>query len=157
MNFRLIVTLGPALIDDERVKAISALGECIYRINGAHSDESQARSYIARLRGIVPTAKILIDLPGNKIRTTNLDTPIRLVKGEEFTLDHQQINYPEFHSHLKPGDMILANDSVLTFEVIDANEEALRLRSHSDGLLHSNKGLHAKGVTDTMPFLFERD
>ena len=157
VKFKVIITLGPSLLEGERIKEIDALGECIYRVNGVFSDESQTRNDIARLREIVPVAKILIDLPGNKIRTGNLDTPIRLVKGEEFTLHHNQINYPEFHMHLKPGDTILANDSVFTFEVTDVTQEALRLRSRSDGFLHSNKGLHAKGATDTMPFLFEKD
>lgn len=157
MKFSIIVTLGPPFFDVECIKTIDALGRCIYRINGAHSDELQARNYIARVREILPQAKILIDLPGNKIRTANLEVPICLAKGEEFTLQSHQINYPEFYMHLKPGDKILANDSVFTFEVVEAAKEALRLRSYSDGLLQSNKGLHTKGATDEIPFLFEKD
>ncbi|MBI4135760.1 hypothetical protein HY477_03440 [Candidatus Uhrbacteria bacterium] len=157
MKFRIIVTLGPSLLDGKRLPTIDALGECIYRINGAHSSELQARDYIARVRSILPQARILIDLPGNKVRTAHLEPPIRLIKGEDFSLRPHEVNYPGFHEHLKPGDMISAYDAVYTFEVLEAAKEAIRLRSHSDGLLHSNRGLHAKGVNDTMPFLFEKD
>lgn len=157
MQFKIIVTLGPALLNAERLKTIDALGECIYRINGAHSSELQARDYIARLRSILPQAKILIDLPGNKVRTAHLEPPIRLTKGEDFILRRHEVNYPEFHALVKPGDKISAYDSTYTFEVVETNKEALRLRSHSDGLLHSNRGLHVRGVNDAMPFLFEKD
>lgn len=157
MNFRTIVTLGPAILNKERLEKIDACGECIYRINGAHSHEDEVPKIISRTRAILPNAKIMIDLPGNKIRTASLSEPIRLIRGKSFIMHDYQTNYAEFCGCLNKGDIVRANDSIFTLEVLEANRSFAKLLSHSDGLLYSNKGLHIKGVHKDIPFLFEKD
>lgn len=157
MNFRAIITLGPSILDENKLKKIDSYGDCIYRINGAHVDENQALKLIGQIRSILPNAKIMIDLPGNKIRTANLSEPIRLIKGECFILCDYQINYPYFYVHLNKGDIVFANDSIYSFEVVESSKSSIKLLSHSDGLLLSNKGLHVRGIHKNIPFLFERD
>jgi len=156
-SFKIIVTLGPSILDEEKLKRINSQGECIYRINGAHADREQAERLIAQVKDVLPDAKIMMDLPGNKIRTANLPEPIRLVKGEHFSLHDYEVNFPEFKKYLNKGDVILANDSTFTFEVEEIMRSSLKLLSHSDGLLFSNKGLNAKGVCKNIPFIFDRD
>ena len=46
MGFELIVTLGPAIFGNDKIKEIDALGSCIYRINGAHADEVESLEII---------------------------------------------------------------------------------------------------------------
>jgi len=157
MSFKAIVTLGPAILDSVKLKKIDECGDCIYRINGAHVDQKEASLLVNQTREILPDAKIMIDLPGNKIRTANLSEPIRLIKGEYFILYEHQVNYPPFYTLLKEGDLIFANDSIFTLEVAGIEGSRIKILSHSDGLLHTNKGLHIKGVNKQMPFLFERD
>lgn len=99
----------------------------------------------------------MIDLPGNKVRTGNLPLPIPLQKGEELTLSGFEVNYPDFYRHLKPGDVMYANDSTYVLEVIGIDDRTIRLRSGSDGSLTSGKGLHVTGIHADIPFLFERD
>jgi len=157
MAFKTIVTLGPSIIDKDKLKRIDACGECIYRINGAHIDADQVPNMMARTRAILPNAKIMIDLPGNKIRTAKLSEPIRLIRDESFILYDYQTNYPGFCGCLNKGDIVRANDSIFTLEVMEADKLSAKMLSHSDGLLHSNKGLHIKGVHKDIPFLFEKD
>ena len=71
-EFTLIVTVGPTLLNHDKLTQINALGSCIYRINGAHADAANARHIIKTIRSILPNARIMIDLPGNKVRTANL-------------------------------------------------------------------------------------
>ena len=44
----------------------------IYRINGAHGSVEDIENYIIKIREQVPDADILMDLPGNKVRTKKL-------------------------------------------------------------------------------------
>lgn len=156
-DFNIIVTLGPSILDEKKLKAINRLGKCIYRINGAHVSKEQAGVMIDRVRLAMPGARFMMCLPGNKIRTVNLSEPIRLIKGERFKLHNSEITYPPIISRLKKGDIVLASDSVFTFEVSEIARSFVRFFSHSDGLLYSNKGLNIKGIHGAVPFLFDKD
>jgi len=157
MKFRAIITMGPSILDEKKLKEIARQGDCVYRINGAHADEKEIPRLIEYLRNSLPHSKIIIDLPGNKIRTANLSEPIRLVENECFTLHDYQINYQHFYRHLKKGDVIFANDSIFMFKVIEADVSKIKFLSYSNGLLSSNKGLHVRGIHGDIPFMFEKD
>lgn len=158
MSFSVIVTLGPSILNDPgKLEEIHASGPCFFRINGAHSDAETASITIDRVKALIPEASILIDLPGNKIRTAILDEPVRLIKGENFMLYPHQLNYPGFCSLVKSGAVVHANDAVYEFEVLESSENGVLFKSRSDGMLHSNKGLHVPGINASIPFLFKRD
>jgi len=155
--FTVIVTIGPSLLDQTKLNTINELGNCIFRINGAHADRLMAKNIITKVRLFLPHAKIMIDLPGNKVRTANLSEAIRLKKGECFSLDQANINFPDFYKYVKKGDHIYANDSIFHFVVEEVEGTSIIFNSHSDGLLLTNKGLHLQGVNQNFPFLFQRD
>jgi pyruvate kinase len=77
---RIIVTVGPKLLHGEQLQGIHQ-PELLYRINGAHAGPKQAEDFIEKIRAQVPDAEILVDLPGNKIRTASLPAPIAVHKG----------------------------------------------------------------------------
>ena len=156
-NFKIIVTLGPSILNEDKLKKIDSEYNCIYRINGAHVDEEQAERLVSQVRNILPKAHIMLCLPGNKIRTANLSEPIRLIKGESFILHNYEINYPHFSNYLKKGDIVLSNDSIFTFEVVNVKKTFIKFLSHSDGLLLSNKGLNIRKEYKNVPFLFDKD
>lgn len=153
---KVIVTVGPSLLGDGTLKAIHC-DDYIYRINGAHGNIEDCQTLIDRIRGLLPESKILIDLPGNKVRTANLDEPVELEEGREFTLTTDQFNYPGFHKHLKAGDIVLADDSTLRFVVAESKKSAIKFVSQSQGLLRPNKGCHVRGIHQDIPFLFTKD
>lgn len=157
MKFSVIVTLGPAVLNHKRLKMIDSYGHCIYRINGAHVNNELASNMVQQVRDIIPSAEIVVDLPGNKIRTTNLSNPISVVEKDVFEIFYYQINYPGFLKHLKKGDIIHANDSTLIMEVVEVNDASVKILPHSDGVLSNNKGLLVKGIHKNIPFLFDRD
>ena len=67
-DFKIIVTLGPSILDEEKLKKIDSEYNCIYRINGAHVDEEQAERLVNQVRNILPDARIMLCLPGNMPR-----------------------------------------------------------------------------------------
>lgn len=151
-----ILTTGPALANEVPLAQVHS-GKNIYRINGAHGTVSDIEAGIKNIRRQVPGAAILMDLPGNKVRTANIEVGIQLEKGKPFELRNNQFNYPDFYRHLKPGMTAWANDSVFEFEVVSADSEKVRFMSKSDGVLINGKGVHVRGIHKDIPFLFEKD
>jgi len=149
----IIVTIGPSINEIQNIHHENY----IYRINGAHSDPNGIKSSIEEIRGKIKGAKILVDLPGNKIRTQNLNSPIEVKNGEEFFLDSRNTNYPDFLSFLQLGDEVYADDSTLTFKVSGIDKGIIKFISYSYGFLKNNKGLHIRGIHDRIPFLFQKD
>ena len=155
---KIIATVGPSLLNKVPLKKVHH-DRNIYRINGAHGSIDDIEAYILEIKNQVPKAKILMDLPGNKVRTANLEMPIKISKDQSFELDFDQTNYKEFYSHLKIGDIVWANDSIFQFSVKEINRDrkVIIFLSKSTGDLHNNKGMHVRGIHENIPFLFEKD
>lgn len=151
-----ILTTGPALANEVPLSQIHS-GKNIYRINGAHGGIADIEAGIKNIRSQIPGAAILLDLPGNKVRTANIDMGIQLEKGKTFEILNSQFNYPDFYRHLKPGMTAWANDSVFEFEVVSADSERIVFLSKSNGVLVNGKGVHVRGIHKDIPFLFEKD
>lgn len=151
-----ILTTGPALANEVPLAQVHS-DKNIYRINGAHGTISDIEAGIKNIRRQVPGAVILMDLPGNKVRTAHIEVGIQLEKGKTFELRNNQFNYPDFYRHLKPGMTAWANDSVFEFEVVSADSEKIVFFSKSDGVLINGKGVHVRSIHKDIPFLFEKD
>jgi pyruvate kinase len=153
---KIIVTVGPSLL--YRTPLCEVHNEnYIYRINGAHGDVAETEAHLLEIRRQLPQAAILIDLPGNKVRTANLESPIVLTPNAHFRLPSRCVNYPNFYRHLEKGMVAWANDSTYQLVVEEANEREITFLSRSEGLLQNNKGLHVRGIHHDFPFLFEKD
>lgn len=154
---KFILTIGPALLHEVPITEIHS-DKNIYRINGAHGSIEDIEQYIEEIRAQVPDAAILMDLPGNKVRTKNVpNNGIELAKDEKFTIPSECFNYPDFYRHLKPGMTAWANDSVFEFDVLEVDDEKITFLSKSDGVLINGKGVHIRGMHKDIPFLFEKD
>lgn len=154
---KFILTVGPALLHEVPITEIHN-SKNIYRINGAHGSISDIEGYIEKIREQISSAEILIDLPGNKVRTKDMpDNGIELVRGEKFIIPNECFNYSDFYRHLKPGMIAWANDSVFEFEVLEIDTEKITFLSKSDGVLINGKGVHVRGIHENIPFLFEKD
>jgi pyruvate kinase len=158
MGFRLIVTVGPSILSRiDKLKDIHAAGPCIFRLNGAHCSPEQLKIFTGVIRAVIPGADVMIDLPGNKIRTAPLPYPIKFEKSEVITLTGDNFNYKNFPALLKEGDEILANDSTQHFTVCEARGDSVSLRARNSGELISGKGMHVRGICAKLPFLFQDD
>jgi len=156
---KIIATVGPSLLHTTPLSDVHNERN-IYRINGAHGTIDDIEQYILKIQEQIPDAKILMDLPGNKVRTAGFeDGYIDIVENEEFSLKFTQMNYHKFYSHLNIGDTVWANDSIFRFTVqtIDEENNEIVFLSHSTGRLLNNKGMHVRGIHEHIPFLFDKD
>lgn len=151
---RYILTVGPSLLYATPISKIHN-PKYIYRINGAHGTVKDIEGHILEIYRQVSDADILLDLPGNKVRTSG--TNIAIEKGKPFSIPADGFNYKDFYKLLSPGMTVWANDSVFEFEIIRADEKQIEFLSKSDGILTDNKGVHIRGINEKLPFLFEKD
>ncbi len=78
---KFILTVGPALLHEVPLSEIHS-DKNIYRINGAHGSIQDIEGCIEEIRAQIPGAAILMDLPGNKVRTKDLPNDgVELIKG----------------------------------------------------------------------------
>jgi pyruvate kinase len=156
-SFDVIATLNLHHLNEASLKGLANHGATILRINGSHVQPTEIGTYAQAIRRFLGnTVSILVDLPGNKIRTS-LSQPIPIESGKTFTLTKDQLNYSEFLANLKPGQTILANDSLFRFTVKSVESGVATFLSHSSGLLKTGKGVHLLGEYPDLPILFQRD
>jgi pyruvate kinase/choline kinase len=153
-----IGTIGPKVANPKTLHALSAAGMKIARINGSHGSLDDVRHLIRTVRSHLGQAtSILLDLPGNKIRTNNLSTPVALRAGETFVLKPENLTFRALHSKLGPGDRISAADGAIQLVVTGIKDTDIVTEVLVGGELANRKGINIRGIHGTIPFDFERD
>jgi pyruvate kinase len=153
-------TLGPSLLTEAKLKALADAGVTILRINGAHSDGPTTARMIETVRGFLgERARVMVDLPTNKVRVANLGEPIVFGPGERFVIHAFQLNYPPLCGLVRPGDEVVVNNGMNRLEVTRADEAGIEFRADADGQLGNNRGLiFARELhTADFPYFFQRD
>ena len=156
----IFATLGPALLTETQLGALIDAGVTIFRINGAHADGAGTARMIEDVRrGVGDRARIMVDLPTNKIRVRNLGDPIAFGPGETFVLHAEQLNYPPLCKLAQVGDEVIVNDGKNRLEVTRAVPDAIEFRADASGQLGNNKGLiFSRDFHDLdFPYFFDRD
>lgn len=158
MKTRFICTIGPKTVDRDSLAKLHACGMNIARVNGAHGSLDDVRRMILRLKADLPDGvEILLDLPGNKIRTDNIKEPIALTAGQEFVIKPENLTYRPLYKSLKKGDIISAADGAIRLEVTDIVGEDIKTNVIVGGKLATRKGVNIRGIHGDIPFDFERD
>lgn len=159
-KFQIIATINTSKADRTFIRSLIEGGVTILRINGAHVLPENVNHSVLKLRSYCSDlgAKIMLDLPGNKIRTTGLLEDIILRKGEKFELNSNNFNFPNFIQYLKPNNIVFSSDAQLKMKVNDVQENIISFESLTDGSLMNNKGMHLQnGNLMSFPFITERD
>ena len=131
---RFICTIGPKILDAECLRRLHASGMNIARVNGSHGSLDDVRNMVQVLQQDLPEGvEILLDLPGNKIRTDNISEPIELEGGQKFVLKPENLTYRALFSRLQPGCRISAADGAIQLEVTGLTARTSRPGSWSAG------------------------
>lgn len=67
------------------------------------------------------------------------------------------IDYKNLPRMISAGKKIYVDDGVLTFDVLEVNEDSVRVRSCNNGKLSSHKGVNLPGTDVDLPALSEKD
>jgi len=107
-----------------------------------------------------------LDLPGSKIRIGIMPAELTLSAGDLVTLstepllgrlDQIHVTYADLHRQIFVGDVIVADDSVTRFTVLDIVGRDINCRADTTGKLRQGLGLHIPGSNLQTDSVSERD
>ena len=147
---RIITTIGPSSWNAAVLSNIIETGVYCVRINSAHSNIEELRRLVETIHGISEDVKILVDLPGKKIRVLNLSEPLRVGRGDIIRLSNSsdspgagkviQISNHYVIDNLRENNHFYIGDSVQC-EVLKKDDNVIVSKVLSDGVVRPNIGL----------------
>lgn len=101
----------------------------------------------------------MIDLPTNKVRTSNLSEPIVFEPGSTFQIHPFQLNYPELYKSMRVGDEAVVNDGIDCLKVTNLSGDVIEFQAASSGRLGNGRGLIFRREIHgpDFPLFFKRD
>jgi len=163
---KIVCTIGPVSNTPEMLQKLIDAGMSVARLNGSHADLDWHRETIATLRAVTPDTPILLDIPGRKIRTIQLDIEPEFKTGDTLILttdtnhDGSQkvpVNNVSLHEKLSSGNTVFADDGTLRFTVIEIDGQDIICRAECDGTLRSRKGINVPFVDLGGALVTDRD
>ena len=179
---KIICTLGPAVDNEDVMRALIQEGMNVARFNFSHGPHDEQMGRLKMLRKLrtelgKPVAALL-DTKGPEIRLGQFEKgKTELKTGRGFTQttddisgtdDRVSITYKNLWNDVKPGDHILIDDGLVGLEVVEirpvanpVNKEInpmdIVCRVLNDGVISDKKGVNVPNVDLTMPFISEKD
>ena len=168
---KIICTLGPAVDNEEMIRALIRGGMNAARFNFSHGDHPSHLERLNRLKAIRdsmgrPVATIL-DTKGPEIRIKSFDTKsIELSAGDTFTLttedvtgnqERVSVTYDKLHEEIGPGQEILIDDGLVAIRVERIEGPDIICTVENGGTLSANKSINIPGAHIQLPALTERD
>jgi pyruvate kinase len=168
---KIVCTIGPRTESYEMLKTMTAMGMNIARLNmshGNHEWHAQVIHYVKRLnRKKKGAVAILLDTKGPEIRTGDVNTDIRLRKGDPliFTVRKQpilakncvEVSYDGFINDVSVGDIILVDGGMISVKVLEKTAFDIICTSLDDGLLGSRRHLNIRGKSAALPSITPKD
>ena len=169
---KILATLGPASNNKRVLEQMIRAGLDVVRMNFSHGT---AQDHMARAERVRAAAEecgrkigILVDLQGPKIRISKFENDkIVLEKGDHFILDaawdkpgtqeRVGLDYKDLPRDVAKGSVLLLNDGMLEFDVLDIKGTEIHCKVVRGGVLSNNKGINRKGGGLTAPALTEKD
>ena len=163
---KIVCTIGPKTADKKSITKLIASGMTMARLNGSHNTLDWHKSTIRRIRDVDNYLPILFDLPGRKIRTSKDNGNYTFQENDSviFTTDQSYkgktkvvVNYSKLHLDLKAGDVILADDGTLKFEVIEVKANDIFCKANVSGVLKPAKGINVPYIKMSAPLVSAKD
>ncbi len=150
-------------------------GVDIARINMAHANHEWTRMIIQRIRAVSQRVgreiAIMMDIKGPEIRTGDVEAPIELKAGETFDFTVRpggpgispeevrsvSVNYEKLIDDISVGDIVLVDNGLMRFEVIEKQSPRIRCKVLIDGQLSSRRHINLPGVRVSLPAFTEKD
>ncbi|MGQ9512152.1 pyruvate kinase [Thermodesulfitimonas sp.] len=168
---KIVCTIGPASEDPAVIEAMLRSGMNVARINMSHGTQEEHRRRLRVLRAVATklgqNLGILLDIRGPRIRIGDFEAgSFRLEAGEEVELIPKDfkgtrrripVNYEGLARDVKPGNIILVADGLVSLRVLNTTAEGVLCRVEIGGEVSARKGVNLPGVKVNLPSLTEKD
>ena len=168
---KIICTLGPAVDNEDMIRALIRGGMNAARFNFSHGSHGEHLERLNRLKAVRdsmgrPVATIL-DTKGPEIRIKSFAAKtVALESGAPFTLTTDDVpgdatrvsvTYGKLHEELTVGQEILIDDGLVAIRVEEICGHEIRCIVENGGTLSANKSINIPGVHIRLPALTEKD
>lgn len=161
---KIICTIGPSSCGNRVLKKLILEGMDVARFNLSHSTPLEHLKVIRMLRGIASGLKaplgIMVDLPGVKLRTGEIDGQMVLNENSLVRLEYgrvqkkkQTVPVPSrlLFRELKRKDTVYLDDGKIEMRVVKKSSGGCLCRVLNSGTLVSRKSIHIKGKAPDIP------
>ena len=166
---KIIATIGPSCANPEALQRLIDLGVVCFRINLSHGTQKEKENYFDLLQslktpsGLRPT--ILADLAGPKIRVAELQTPIKIKKGNKIQISNEKegdnvipVSRGVRFQKVYPGAQILIDDGRISLRVINhISNQTIECQAQTDGFIDQKKGVNFPEIALDVPVLTRQD
>ena len=168
---KIICTMGPAVDNEEQLRALVLAGMDAARFNfshGTHESHLATLVKVKRVRDELGAAvATMLDTKGPEIRVKSFESgPVTLVEGDKFTLttsevpgtsERVSVTYSNLHNELRPGCRVLIDDGLIELQVSEIHGQDIECTVVCGGELSSNKSINIPDVHIQLPSLTEKD
>ncbi|MGN1347711.1 MAG: pyruvate kinase [Acutalibacteraceae bacterium] len=168
---KIICTMGPACNSEEKIRDLCLAGMNVARLNFSHGSHEEHKQTMDRIKKVreklgLPIA-ILLDTKGPEYRIgTFKNKKVTVETGGEFTFvtddvvgdeTKVSVSYKHLPLEMNEGDVILVNDGLVSFEVVETGENFVRCTVTTGGILSDRKSMAFPGKVLEQEFLSEQD
>lgn len=169
---KIVSTLGPSSHTIEEIERLVHAGANVFRLNFSHGDLEEHGHRINQIRRIEEKRgkkyPIILDTKGPDIRTEDVDTKIKVQKGDIFTwtvslgnvyaqTGKNMVSHPGFVNDVEEGDVIVVDSGAFTMTVLEKNETDVICHVNGDGIIGSRRHLNLPGKKISLPTITEKD
>ncbi len=170
---KIIATLGPATDAPGMLERLLTEGVDVVRLNLSHGVAADHKQRAAAVRAAAARlgreVGVLADLQGPKIRVERFaGGAVTLEPDQPFTLDCREdappgdtsrvgVSYHDLWRDVKPGDVLLLDDGLVSLEVADVADREIHCRVLAGGRLSDRKGINRQGGGLTVAALSDKD
>lgn len=161
---KIICTISGSRCEPDLIRSLFENGMNVARLNTAHISTDEAEKIVSNIHAVSDRIGILIDTKGPEVRTSAIETPIRIETGDTISIsgDHVpeagfKVNYEDFVDEVPVGCFLLIDDGEIQLEVVDKTDATLTCTATNAGLIKNRKSVNVPGVELSMPALTEKD
>ncbi len=165
-NTKIVATVSDLRCDAEFITELYNNGVNVIRLNTAHQSPEDTKKVIDIVRSVNNKLAILVDTKGPEMRTVNFDEPITYKKGttvmvtgpeRQASEEYIPVSNPGIVRDVPVGAVILVDDGLIKFTVIDKNDDSLICKVENTGTLKKKKTVNVPSVTIDLPSVSEKD
>ena len=139
----IIATVNLERATRERLRRYVAAGATLLRMNGAFVRAADVPAAVAFLRtAAAGRARVILDLPGYKLRLLGLERPVRFTRGTPVVLERRWLNYADAFDLFDEGTSLRLNDGRVVLTIRDRSGDRVTCAASRPGVLTPGKGIH---------------
>lgn len=164
---KIVATISDTSCKVDFIQSLYDAGMNVVRLNTAHQTLEGTQKVIDNTRKVSDKIALLVDTKGPEVRTTQMEDPVEVVKGEQIKIkgdahtnscrDCIYVNYHDFVNDVPVGANILFDDGEIELKVGKKDQEYLYCEVMNSGFIMSKKSVNVPGTRINLPSLNEKD